>query len=354
MRSTQFPTAAKMSGEEVQKGIEDTMLSQASGKDIGELFQYSITSPVSVAHGKSAIVPILSCNLPYQRELVFNQRKMEAHPIACLRLKNSSDYVLEGGPVTVVEDGQYLGEAVLPYTPKEGDIKVSFAEELGVKVAVVSERRVETRSLSIKEGYFQFIEWEVYHWKYRLQNTLEKNTDLVLEHTIQDGFELFDSSKPFEQLHTLLRYKLSLDLHSESTYSIKERRVLSRREDLQKISLRGLKDYLEKGLLERDVFDKLHNLFFLWEKIDTLEKEIKELDARREKLYRMQEQIQANLRTLSKENGEGELRSGFVQRLADSQANLDQFDEREKEYLQQIESIKKEVAGVLETLEKPA
>src|SRR3989440_915073 len=57
----------------------------ASGSELGELFQYHVTAPVTVRRGASAMAPILLARMPYRRGMLFNQRKMPPHPLAAVR-----------------------------------------------------------------------------------------------------------------------------------------------------------------------------------------------------------------------------------------------------------------------------
>src|SRR5512137_2799962 len=111
------------------KAISREALAQATpvtakGEALGELFQYVIGTPVTVGRGQSAMVPIVSADLGYRKDLLYNGAKLSAHPVATLRLKNETALTLERGPVTVIDRGEYVGEAVLPFTTTGGEVVV--------------------------------------------------------------------------------------------------------------------------------------------------------------------------------------------------------------------------------------
>jgi hypothetical protein len=93
-----------------------TVKSAATGQAMGELFQYNVSVPVTVGRGQSAMVPIVSSSLKCKKDLIYNGAKMPTHPVATLRFNNETGLTLERGPVTVLENGEYVGEAVLPFT----------------------------------------------------------------------------------------------------------------------------------------------------------------------------------------------------------------------------------------------
>ncbi|HSJ52906.1 MAG TPA: hypothetical protein VLC52_04095, partial [Anaerolineae bacterium] len=124
------PALAKMSRDALAKAAPVS----TSGEALGELFQYVIATPVTVGRGQSAMVPIVSADLAYRKDLLYNGLKLPAHPVATLRLTNESGLTLERGPVTVLDRGEYVGEAVLPFSVAGGEIVVPYAVELSVRV----------------------------------------------------------------------------------------------------------------------------------------------------------------------------------------------------------------------------
>jgi hypothetical protein len=334
--------------------LEKTLPAAAEGKDMGELFQYTVSAPVSVGRGQSAIVPILSANLPFRKELLFNFSRMEKNPLSSMRFKNGSGVVLERGPITVVEDGQYVGEAVLPYTPKDGDVIIPYAVELGVKVQSQFERSIETRGLGIKDGFLLVIEWEIHRRQYQINNDTDHEIVLSIEHARTPGFDLAEGIKEKERDATTFRFDVSVDAAKEKVFMVEERRLLSRREEIQKQSLAGLKKYLENGFMEKEVYDQLLELLGMWEKIGERESLQADLEKERLKIQRDQETLRNNLGALSKEGSEGELRAGFVTRLKESDLELEKLSQRERKLAAEIQRLKEEIHVRLRALERPA
>jgi hypothetical protein len=71
-----------------QTVVERTVPVTTQGESLGELFQYVIGMPVSVGRGQSAMVPIVSADLNYHKDLLYDGSKMPNHPVATLRLNN--------------------------------------------------------------------------------------------------------------------------------------------------------------------------------------------------------------------------------------------------------------------------
>ena len=74
--------------------------------EAGELFEYAITAPVSLARQKSAMLPIVSQDVEGQKVSIYNQRPCTPkHPLNGLRLKNTTALHLMQGPITVFDGG---------------------------------------------------------------------------------------------------------------------------------------------------------------------------------------------------------------------------------------------------------
>jgi hypothetical protein len=71
-----------------QTAVERTVPVTTQGESFGELFQYVIGMPVSLGRGQSAMVPIVSADLSYHKDLLYDGSKMPNHPVATLRLNN--------------------------------------------------------------------------------------------------------------------------------------------------------------------------------------------------------------------------------------------------------------------------
>ena len=128
---------------------------QTKGEALGELFQYVIQTPVTVGRGQSAMVPVVASMLEYRKDLLYNAAKLPGHPVATLRLRNTTGLTLERGPATIMESAGYLGEAVLPLTAAGGEIVLPYAVELGLKVREESGGRRIKRAIYIDHGQVQ-------------------------------------------------------------------------------------------------------------------------------------------------------------------------------------------------------
>ena len=331
-----------------RKAISRDTLAEAApvtteGQDLGELFQYVIGTPVTVGRGQSAMVPIVSANLQHRKDLLYNGHKLPTHPVATLRLKNESGLTLERGPVTVIEKGEYVGEAVLPFTAVGGEIVVPYAVELAVKIREESGSKRQVRGLRIKGAYLHIEEWDIRWREYQVNNHTAEAKTILIEHGRTARYKLFDTPTPRERTDEHYRFEIEVPARGETTLRVGERRLLSRREELQRQSYQGLQRYLRDGLLDRRTYDRVAELLALWEQIADRQKEIAQGDKERQKIYKAQKQIQGNMGALSKTGKEGALRARYVAQLEESENQLRTIERRERDLKKEIARLEQEI-----------
>ena len=313
------------------------------GEELGELFQYVIGTPVTVRRGHSAMVPIVSSELGYRKELLYNGAKMPVHPVATLLLKNGAGLTLERGPVTVIDGGAYVGEAVLPFTATGGEVVVPYAVELGIKVREETGSAREIRGLELRGAYLQVEEWAVRWREYQLRNSTEQDMTVLVEHPRTAHYELYDTPEPKERTGEHLRFDVDLAGRAEAALRVNERRLLRRREELHKQSYEGLQRYLQQGLLDRKAYDQVAGLLALWERIADHERQLEESGEERERIYQAQQQIQGNMGALSATGREGALRTRYVEQLEATEEQLRDLERKETDLRAAIERAKKDV-----------
>ena len=211
------------------------------------------------------MVPVVSAQLECQKDLIYNDRKIPGHPVATLRMQNKSGLTLERGPVTVLDSGEYVGEAVLPFTAAQGELVVPYAVELSVKINEISDSRREIYRLSIRNGYLRKEEWDIRVRTYIGSNKSGETHDILVEHPRRNQYKPYETPEPVEKTDDYRRYKLIIPAWGESKLEIQERRLVSRREEFKKQSYKGLQQYLSSGLIDRQTFNLISDLLKLYE-----------------------------------------------------------------------------------------
>lgn len=346
---THFPGAGlSLSLDEVERSAP----SAGIGEERGALFQYRVAHPISVARGRSAMAPIVNRRLDGRKELLYNGRKQPHHPVASLRMLNETGLTLERGPVTVVERGDYAGEAVLPFTRAGAEMIVAYAVELGIRISEEYRTERQMAGLSLHQEYLLFEEWDIRRTLYRVTSSLPDAVDIVIEHDMLPGYDLFDTPPPTEQAHNVARWTVRCPPGVETTFTVNQRHRVSRYEEVRKLSQRQIQQFFEETHLDKQTFAVLNRLLSLYEQIERHEDALKEIEAERQKIYERQKQTQANLTPLGREGNEMKLRQRYVTLLNELEDRLNELLAAEKTANDAIRRLRKEIEQTIDAAAK--
>jgi hypothetical protein len=229
-------------------------------RDAGEFFQYVVSAPVSVKRGESALVPIIGREINYQRELLYNGSKLPDHPVAALRFDNVTGLTLERGPVTVVEDGDYKGEAVIPFTKDGNEVYTPYAVELGVTVTENTTYVIETAGVAIDNEYFVYEDYAVSGYQYAIVNTTDADRLVTIEAPKRADHVLYESPEPDVETPQFRRWRIEVPAHGQADFTWKERFLRRRSEAIRKFKYTNLSAFLENHWLDGKTMAQLREM----------------------------------------------------------------------------------------------
>ena len=322
----------------------------AMGQAQGEFFSYAVANPVTVRRGRSAMAPILQSTIALKKERLYNGRKQSRHPVIAMRFKNLTGLTLERGPLTVIEEGEYAGEAILPFTASEGDIYLAYAVDLGVTVTEEpkSERRLE--SVRIKDGLLVVQEWDIQAMTYRVENRSGQALRVTLEHPALAGFQPYDTPDPAERTPEHYRYALDVPASKTVSFVARQRRLMARREEIHSQTMAQLAAWLQDKALDKGTYNRLAGIRKLYDEIATREQEIQKNAAGRQQVLEQQKTIQGNLSSLRDTGEEGQLRTRYARTLAEQEDRLAGLDRADKALRETIEGLKGQIEQAIKNL----
>jgi hypothetical protein len=345
MMTRAAPMALSMDEAPAPSGIsmdaaEASTVPVSVGEERGALFQYRVAHPVSVARGQSAMVPIVGQRLDGHKDLLYNGLKLPKHPVASLRLRNETGLTLERGPVTVLEEGDYAGEAVLPFTRAGGELIVPYAVELGITVQEEQRSERHIRGIDVRNDYLLVQEWDVRHTVYKIESKLQAPVEVMVEQSLLPGYELTETATPIEQSQGLARWPVACRPGVETTFAVHQRQETSRWERVRGVTLNQLREFLRHRYLDEATHQALAGVLEIYGRIEAHSKRLQEIERERKGIYQQQQQIQGSLGPLGREGEEGALRSRYVATLGgleDRLAKLAEEEQRLKDEIAQME-----------------
>ena len=296
------------------------------------------------------MVPIVAGKLEGKRELLYNPSKHPRNPVASLRFKNTTGLTLERGPVTVLEEHDYAGEAMLEFSPTGGELIVAFAIELGVNITEQSQFEVRLEKLIVAGSYLQIQEYSVRTSSYELENQTEKAVTVTLEHDRWQGSEIFETPLIVTETLEYARWQITLMARERKRFEIRERTMQTRLEDVRNLNGAQLQTYLEHKFLDRQTHAALENILAQYLNINTINQDLSKLEQERERISRRQQQIQANLVSLGRDAEEGKLRARLVKELGTLEDRLQAMQAEDDGMRKQIADLEARATELLAKL----
>lgn len=198
--------------------------SVASGQDVGELFEYSFASPVTVKMGESAMLPFLQQKVGARKLLIYSE-SMGLHPMNAAEVSNSTGKTLDGGPITVYDAGAYAGEALVE-TLKAGDKRlISYGVDLGMRISTKWDTSVNAvREIHLRRGNLTTRNAIQETKTYTIKNVDAQPKTLVIEHAERPSYKLLNQT-PSEKTSNAYRFEVKVAAGAEQTFPVAEERV---------------------------------------------------------------------------------------------------------------------------------
>ncbi len=189
------PAAAPADGE--AEGVLFSSIrgaaSTAEAGNVGELFQYVIGTPVTLARQKSAMLPIVNESVKGEKVSIYNEAVQAKHPLNGLRLINSTDLHLMQGPITVFDGGAYAGDAKIEDLAPHAERLISYALDLKTEVAPEGKNHPE-HLLSVKliKGTMLVSRKLNRERTYTVKNSDAKAKTVLVEYPLDANWKLSD------------------------------------------------------------------------------------------------------------------------------------------------------------------
>jgi hypothetical protein len=274
----------------------------------------------------------------------------------CVEFKNTTGLTLEGGPVTVLEGGSYVGEAMLDTLKPDEQRLVPYAVELSASVLdnldAHDDRvyRVVIRRGTLKAHYTQ-----VQQTTYTFNNKSDSEQTVYLDHPRQGkDWKLFDTPEPQEITENFWRFRFALPAKKVTNYVVRQQRTLHQSFALADVGDQQLALWLEQRYLDARTEKALRKVVEVRHQAAQVEEQIQRLEKEREKIHSEQKRIRENLQSLGDRSSEKELRERFVRTLNTQEDRLEQIEKEVREQTAARERCREEINALLANLEYEA
>jgi hypothetical protein len=211
------PSVTEMNADAIRQSV----LAQASGQKAGELFQYNIATPVTLPRQQAALIPIVAEDIDADKLLLFNPDNGSRFPLNAVRIRNTTNLHLKGGPVTLFDAGVYAGDARMEDIPPGDNRLLSYAVDVSVEGARLgpTQQTMET-TLILKHGVLTITRRQHQETTYTLKSKSDQPRTVLIEHPFQPEYKLVAPEKATEQTASLYRFAVTLAPEKSQTLKV--------------------------------------------------------------------------------------------------------------------------------------
>lgn len=195
----------------MQDAPNKSVTAQATGADAGEQFAYDITTPVTLPRQQAAMIPVIAQDIAADKVSLYNADTDPTFPLNAVRLHNTTNLHLKGGPVTLFNGGTYAGDAVMEDVAPGETRLISYAVDLSIhgerQQTLTNARRV---TLAVHSGVLTVTTRRRSETKYVFKSGALTNKTVLAEHPFDAGATLVAPAAAAERTPTVYRFAVAV------------------------------------------------------------------------------------------------------------------------------------------------
>src|ERR1039457_4826799 len=326
-----------------------TIAAPPAARELGELFEYHIPTPVTVRRNESAMLPFLQQKVDTRKLLIYSDPS-STHPMDAAEIANSTGKTLDGGPITVYESGAYAGEALME-TVKTGDKRlISYGVDLGTRITTQWDCKAEQiREIHARRGILTTRNAVVETRAYTIHNVDQKAKTLVIEHLARPEYNLLDR-KPLEKTSNAYRFEVKLAPGATEKFPVTEERVYERAFTITDLTPDMLFTYVRNKAFSDAARKQLEQIANLKQQIAGAGREIQNLESQINEVIRDQDRLRQNIGSLNQVSGQQQQVQAYAQRLANQESQLTSLRDRRAELDKKRAGLESQVSGAIENM----
>ena len=302
--------------------------SMAQGGALGELFRYEIAKPVTIQRQRSAMLPIVGEKVEAEKVAIYDERVMAKHPLAGLRLVNSTKLNLMQGPITVYDGGAYAGDARVEDMAPGSERLLSYAVDLDVEIApraVVKPEEIV--SMRVEKGTLIASRKLAREKKFDVKNSGDKAVKVLVEYPLESGWKLVKPAKADEVTRDRQRFVVIAQPGKPAVLDVAEEMLVDQRIVITNLDDNAILFYSNAKVTSPDVKKALAEIIRRKREIEQVVREKAASQQEIATVSQEQDRIRQNMQQLDRGS---ELYTRYVQKFA-------QQEDR-------VETLRKEVA----------
>ena len=317
---------ADMSTREEQVSIfsiDQGVTAAAQGLETGELFEYTIDTPFTLARRSSAMVPIVNMPIEGTKLSIYRESVHAKHPLNGVRLRNISSLVLPQGPVTLYDDGAYAGDARLSNLAPGQDRLISYALDLNVEIATQQRTSpLDVTVVSLRKGTLFSIQTFVDKKTYTVKNRDQEEKRVLIEHPQRADWTLTVPKEPAERTRDAYRFTMRVMSDETAALTVREERIQKQTVQLTNLNSDIIMTYVNAQHMSPALQQALKQVVSLRSTLNQTKDALAQLEQRNNEITQDQNRIRENMRRLSQNSS---LFARYVKKLDQQETEIERI-----------------------------
>jgi hypothetical protein len=339
------------SESEELRTFKSTIASTAEGRDAGDLFEYSFSSPVTVKKGESAMLPFLQQKVGARKLLIY-QENFGVNPQNAAEVTNSTGKTLDGGPITVYDAGSYAGEALVETVKASDKRLISYGVDLGTRITTKfdSSRNV-VREIHASRGNLtsKYALEEVR--TFTIKNVDPKAKTLIIEEPQRQGYKLLEPAKASETTANANRFEVKLSASGTETFVVREERVYDQTTSITSMTPDTISVWLENKVLSANGRRQLEQVAAKKREIANNDAATRQAESGISDLTQDQTRVRANIQSLNSVKNQQDLVQQYASQLAANETKMVALRDSQSDLKRKKTALESELNTLMEKLD---
>jgi hypothetical protein len=302
--------------------LRDSSIAPAMNtRDLGELFEYSFSTPVSVKQGESAMLPFLQQKINARKLLIYME-SFGLNPMNAAEIANSTGKTLDGGPITVYDANAYAGEALVE-TLKAGDKRlITYGIDLGARVTTAfNSTRANVREVHFARGVLTTRNSVEETKTYTIKNVDPRRKTVIIEHKQRPGYKLLEM-KPTETTADAYRFEVNVGGNATEAFAVREERVYDQTMSVTSLTPDAIAAFTQNKALSDAARRQLEQIAQKKREIATNDGQLRQAQSDLNNLTQDEERQRRNIESLRNVAGQQNLVQQYAGQLAAAEVKL--------------------------------
>jgi len=298
----------------------------AGAAQAGELFQFTLQTPLSLARHQSALIPLTATDVTAQKVSLFNAAVDALHPQNAVWITNSTGLRLPAGPITVYDAGVYAGDALTDTVLEKEKRLWTYATDLAVRADLSSGDGQTTTKITVVRGILNYRKELIWNQGYHFVNTGAEPRTLVVEHPVRGERTLVEPAVPAEKTPDVYRFVVTAPASGQVDLVVKESQTVFETQGLAGWRTEQILALVQgPGPLSPAAKAALQKLAELKIKADRATQDVASVAQLKAETEAGQGRIRDNLAAVGRDSAQGQT---YLKRLTESEGKIDQLTQQ--------------------------